>query len=135
VNARFLTVLTAPLICAMVIPFAFLDLSMTLYQAICFRVYGIPRVKRGDYIVFDRHRLAYLNAVEKFNCIYCSYGNGLIAYVQEIASRTEAYWCPIRHAQRIKTFMPRYAHFSDYGSAETYQEDLLRNRKTTQRDS
>jgi hypothetical protein len=132
VNARFLTVLTAPVIYAMVIPFAFLDLSMTLYQVICFPAYGIPRVNRGDYIVFDRHRLAYLNALEKFNCVYCSYGNGLIAYVQEIASRTEAYWCPIKHAQRMKTFMPRYANFADYGSAETYQQDLQRNRKKAQ---
>ncbi len=132
-NARFLTVLTAPVIYAMVIPFAFLDLSMTIYQTICFPAYGIPRVKRGDYIVFDRHKLAYLNALEKFNCVYCSYGNGLIAYVQEIASRTEAYWCPIKHAHRMKTFVPRYAHFADYGSAETYQEDLQRNRKEAQK--
>jgi len=135
VNARFLTVLTAPVIYAMVIPFLFLDLSITLYQAICFRAYGIPRVKRGDYIVFDRHRLAYLNGLEKFNCVYCAYGNGLIAYVQEVASRTEAYWCPIKHAQRMKTFMPRYAQFSDYGSAETYHEDLKRNREKAQEGS
>ena len=132
VNARFLTVLTAPVIYAVIVPFLFLDLSMTIYQAICFPAYGIPKVRRGDYIVFDRHKLAYLNAVEKFNCVYCSYGNGMIAYVQEIASRTEAYWCPIKHAQRMKTFMPRYAHFADYGSAETYHEDFRRNRDDVQ---
>lgn len=128
VNARFFTVLTAPVIYAVIVPFLLLDLSMTIYQTICFSAYGIPKVRRRDYIVFDRHRLAYLNVLEKFNCIYCSYANGMIAYVQEIASRTEAYWCPIKHAQRMKTFMPRYAHFSDYGSAETYHEDFKRNR-------
>ena len=133
VNARFVTVLTAPVIYAVIVPFVFLDLSMTIYQAICFPAYGIPKVRRRDYIVFDRHKLAYLNALEKFNCVYCSYGNGMIAYVQEIASRTEAYWCPIKHARRIKTFLPRYAHFSDYGSAETYREDFERNRDSARK--
>ena len=129
VNARFLSIATAPIIYAMVVPLAFLDLSMSIYQVICFTAYGVPKVRRGDYIVFDRHKLAYLNALQKFNCVYCSYGNGMIAYVQEIASRTEAYWCPIKHAQSTKTFIPRYARFSDYGSAETYHEDFERNRE------
>jgi hypothetical protein len=128
-NARFLSIATAPIIYAMVVPLAFLDLSMSIYQAICFTAYGVPKVRRGDYIIFDRHKLAYLNALQKFNCVYCSYGNGMIAYVQEIASRTEAYWCPIKHAQSTKSFMPRYARFSDYGSAETYHEDFERNRE------
>jgi len=132
-NARFISIATAPFIYAVVIPLAFLDLSMSIYQAICFPAYGIPKVRRSDYIIFDRHKLAYLNALEKFNCVYCSYGNGLIAYVQEIASRTEAYWCPIKHAQKTKTFLPRYAHFSDYGSAETYRDDVERNRKAAQK--
>ena len=132
-NARFLSIATAPIIYAVVIPLAFLDLSMSLYQAICFPAYGIPKVRRGDYIIFDRHKLAYLNALEKFNCVYCSYGNGIIAYAQEIASRTESYWCPIKHAQRTGTFMPRYARFSDYGSAETYREDFDKNREAARK--
>lgn len=132
-NARLLSIATAPIIYAVFVPLAFLDLSMSIYQAICFRAYGIPRVRRADYIVFDRHKLAYLNAMEKFNCVYCSYGNGMIAYVQEIASRTEAYWCPIKHADRVKTFMPRYARFSDYGSAETYRDDFDRNREAARK--
>jgi hypothetical protein len=132
-NARFLSIATAPIIYAVVIPLAFLDLSMSIYQAICFPAYGIPKVRRGDYIIFDRHKLAYLNGLEKFNCIYCSYGNGIIAYAQEIASRTESYWCPIKHAQRTRTFMPRYARFSDYGSAETYREDFDKNREAARK--
>lgn len=132
-NARFLSIATAPIIYAMVVPIAFLDLTMSIYQVICFRAYGVPRVRRRDYVIFDRHKLAYLNAVEKFNCVYCSYGNGVIAYVQEIASRTEAYWCPIKHAHRTKTFMPRYARFSDYGSAETYRDDFVKNREAARK--
>jgi hypothetical protein len=132
-NARFLSIATAPIIYAMVVPIVFLDLTMSIYQEICFRAYGVPRVRRRDYVIFDRHKLAYLNAVEKFNCVYCSYANGVIAYVQEIASRTEAYWCPIKHAHRTKTFMPRYAHFSDYGSAETYRDDFAKNREAARK--
>jgi hypothetical protein len=132
-KAKFLSIATAPIIYAMFVPLAFLDLSMTIYQSICFRAYGIPRVRHRDHIVFDRHKLAYLNALQKFNCVYCSYGNGIVSYAQEIASRTEAYWCPIKHAQSTQTFMPRYARFSDYGSAETFHEDFERNREAARK--
>jgi hypothetical protein len=87
--ARPLVVITAPVIYSVIVPLVLLDLFITVYQAICFPVYGIPKVRRRDYLVFDRHHLAYLNALEKLNCAYCSYANGLIAYVREIASRTE----------------------------------------------
>ncbi len=76
--ARPMTLLSAPLIYAMVVPLMLLDLSLTLYQAVCFRVYGIEKVRRGDYLIYDRSQLAYLNAIEKLNCTYCSYANGLI---------------------------------------------------------
>ena len=81
-------------------------------------------MRRRDYLVFDRHHLAYLNALEKLNCAYCSYANGLIAYVREIASRTEQYWCPIKHARRLIGAHANYATFEDYGDAEGYQRRL-----------
>lgn len=84
-GARPLVILTAPVIYAVIVPLVLLDLFVILYQAVCFPVYGIARVRRADYLVFDRHHLAYLNALEKLNCAYCSYANGLIAYVREIA--------------------------------------------------
>jgi hypothetical protein len=122
--ARPLVILTAPVIYAMIVPLVLLDLFVSLYQAICFPVYRIPKVRRGDYIIFDRHYLAYLNAIEKLNCAYCSYANGLIAYVREIAARTEQYWCPIKHARRVIGAHARYAMFDDYGDAEGYQKRL-----------
>jgi hypothetical protein len=100
-NARPLVVLTAPVIYVVIVPLVLLDLFVTIYQRVCFPVYGVPKVNRGDYLIFDRHHLAYLNALEKLNCAYCSYANGLIAYVREIAGRTEQYWCPIKHARRV----------------------------------
>jgi hypothetical protein len=94
----------------------------------CFPVYGIPRVRRRDYLAFDRGQLAYLNAIEKLNCAYCSYANGLLAYVREIASRTEEYWCPIKHARRVLGVHPRYGRFVDYGDGDAYRHDLERLR-------
>lgn len=133
-GARPLVVLTAPVIYSGIVPLVLLDLFVTLYQAVCFPVYGIAKVRRGDYLVFDRHHLAYLNALEKLNCAYCSYANGLIAYAREIASRTEEYWCPIKHARRVIGTHARYAGFEDYGDAEGFRRDLTAHRESLERD-
>jgi hypothetical protein len=127
-NARPLVVLTAPVIYSLIVPIVLIDLCMTIYQAICFPVYGIAKVRRGDYFVFDRAHLAYLNAIEKLNCAYCTYANGVFAYIGEIASRTEEYWCPIKHARRAVGTHARYAGFEDYGDAEAYRSQLERHR-------
>lgn len=123
-TARPLVVLTAPVIYSLIIPFVVLDIWVSIYQAICFRVYGIQQVKRGKYLIFDRSALQYLNALEKLNCAYCSYCNGVAAYVREVASRTEQYWCPIKHAKRVVGAHPRYALFQDYGDSDHYREQL-----------
>jgi hypothetical protein len=121
-HARLRNFLTAPLIYSLSVILLLLDLSVSIYQVICFPIYGIKRVKRSDYLIFDRRHLAYLNILEKINCGYCSYANGLIGYVREIAARTEQYWCPIKHAERIRAAHPRYSHFLDYGDAERYHD-------------
>ena len=92
-SSRVRSVLSAPFIYAMIIPIVFFDLTITVYQHICFRLYVIRRVKRADYIVLDRQNLAYLNFIEKLNCVYCGYGNGVVAYSREVIARTEQYWC------------------------------------------
>jgi len=120
-NARPTAVLTAPLIYSLIIPLLLLDLSATIYQAVCFPAYGIEKARRKDYFIFDRHHLAYLNALEKLNCAYCSYANGLIAFVREIAGRTEQYWCPIKHARRAIATHEHYRAFVEYGDADAYR--------------
>ena len=69
--------------------------------------------RTGDDLVFDRHRLGYLNAIEKVHCVYCGYANGLVAYAREIAARTEQYFCPIKHAAPIAAPHDRYHLFAD----------------------
>lgn len=128
-DARPLNILTAPIIYAGFIPFLLLDMFVTVYQAVCFPVYGIPKVCRADYLVFDREELPYLNFIEKFNCFYCSYGNGVASYVREIGARTEQYWCPIKHARRIRDAHEHYHKFFEFGDAESFAKGLERLRE------
>ncbi len=123
-NAKLRHVISAPIIYALFIPLLLVDMAVTLYQWLCFPLYGIPCVRRRDYLIFDRTHLAYLNLIEKINCAYCSYGNGLASYIKEIVARTEQYWCPIKHARRVLQAHPYYGGFADYGDAENYRDKL-----------
>ena len=133
-RTRFLVLLSAPLIYAGWIPFLLLDLFVTLYQAVCFPIFHIPKVKRSDYLVFDREDLPYLNLIEKFNCFYCSYGNGIAGYTREVAARTEQYWCPIKHARRLRDAHSRYPQFFEHGDGEALRQGLSRLRQQYQDD-
>lgn len=62
---------------------------------------------RGDCLVFDRRHLGRLNFIEKFQCTYCEYGNGLMGFMAEILG-TQA----------------RYNRFLDYGGADAYEAKL-----------
>jgi len=124
-NSTLRNAASAPFIYAMIVPLVILDITVTVYQHICFRLYGIRRVRRRRYVVLDRHQLAYLNGVEKLNCVYCGYGNGVISYAREIIARTEQYWCPIKHARKALGRHRRYAEFTAFGDAENYRSKLI----------
>jgi hypothetical protein len=123
-SSPLLVAVTAPVIYSLAIPFLLVDLWVSIYQAICFRVYGIPQVRRGRYMIFDRTGLPYLNALEKLNCAFCSYVNGVIAYVREVAARTEQYWCPIKHTRRVIGSHARYDGFQTFGDGAAYRLHL-----------
>jgi hypothetical protein len=129
-HSRWPVLLTAPLIYAGWPVFALLDGFVSLYQAVCFPVYGIPRVRRYEHLVFDRAGLPYLNLLERLNCFYCSYGNGVVSYAREVAARTEQYWCPIKHARRVTGAHGRYPEFFAHGDAEAFRlgQERLRAR-------
>lgn len=124
VTDRPQNLITGPIIYSMIIPLVITDVFITFYQHTCFPIYGIKKVRRGNYIVFDRQNLHYLNFIEKFHCTYCAYGSGMIAYISEIVARTEQYFCPIKHARKILGTHNRYAQFLDFGDAEDYQGKL-----------
>jgi hypothetical protein len=117
-------VLTAPFIYALLPLLLLLDVFASLYHAVCFPLLGIPKVRRSDYLIFDRGHLAYLNLLEMVNCAYCSYGTGLLSYLTEIVARTEQYWCPIKHAHRVLAAHSHYRHFTEFGDAESFRRDL-----------
>jgi hypothetical protein len=124
VTDRPQNLITGPIIYSMIIPLVITDLFISFYQLSCFPIYGIKKVKRSNYIVFDRQQLHYLNFIEKFHCTYCAYGSGMIAYISEIVARTEQYFCPIKHARKVLGTHARYVHFLDYGDAENYEGKL-----------
>jgi hypothetical protein len=124
VTNRPQNLITGPIIYSMIFPMLILDLCVSFYQATCFPIYGIVKVRRGNYIVFDRQQLEYLNFIEKFHCAYCEYGNGLMGYMREILARTEEYFCPIKHAHKILGTHGRYNRFLDYGDAADYETKL-----------
>ena len=116
--------LVSPIVYSLIIPVVIFDIMIFIYQLICLPVYKIPKVRRSDYIVIDHHKLQYLNYIERFNCVYCSYAGGIIAYVQEVAARSELYWCPIKHSQRVENTHSHYHDFLPYGDAEAYVNEL-----------
>ena len=126
--------ISGPIIYGLIFPLVAFDIAISFYQSICFRLYGISRVKRSDYYIFDHRHLAYLNLFEKVNCLYCSYAAGVINYSREIASRTEQYWCPIKHAHKMIDVHRRYTDFLDYGSADDFHNKMQQIRTELQKE-
>ncbi len=105
----------APFIYLVLVPLALLDAAASLYQSVCFRLWGLPRARRQDFFRIDRHKLAYLTPLQKLNCAYCGYANGVLAFATEVASRTEQYWCPIQHETDPAAPHSRYGSFIAFG--------------------
>jgi len=124
-----LHLLASPLVYSMIVPAILFDVLLFIYQQVVFRIFKFKFIKRSDYIRFDRQYLGYLNIVEKLNCMYCSYFNGLMQYASAIASRTELYFCPIKHAKKVVYEHEHYKDFLQYGDEEEYQEKLEALRK------
>ncbi len=124
VTSRPQNLITGPIIYSMIVPLLILDTFVSIYQATCFPIYKVSKVRRADYIVLDRQHLDYLNFFQKLHCTYCAYGAGLIAYTSEIVARTEQYFCPIKHAHKILGAHKRYDDFLDYGDATDYEAKL-----------
>lgn len=121
-NTPVRDLLSIPFIYMMVIPAVVLDFFLTIYQYTAFFLYRIPRVKRSEYFIYERRFLDYLNWLEKINCLYCSYVNGLFAYAVEIGARTERYWCPLKATHHPKFTHSLYNDFADYGNPEEWRE-------------
>lgn len=119
---RFQHLLSAPLIYFQFFPVLVLDVSIEIYHRFCFPLYGLKYVKRSKYVKIDRHKLKYLNPVEKAHCMYCGYVNGFLAYAVAIAGETEKYWCGIMHEKKRGFKKPKHhKDFLAYNDEEAYQ--------------
>ncbi len=116
--------LAAPVIYGMVIPAVILDIALFVYTYTVSKIFKIKFVKRGDYVVFDRQYLGYLNVMEKLNCMYCSYFNGMMQYAAAIAGATELYFCPIKHAKKVAYDHQFFTRYFAYGDSKAYREKL-----------
>lgn len=116
-------IIVIPIVSTCIIPLSFFDLWVEIYHRICFPLYGIPYVKRGDYIRIDRHKLDYLNIFQKIYCVYCGYANGAIQYWVKIAAETEYYWCGIQHNESDTFIAPaHHRDFIKYGDKDEFKE-------------
>lgn len=119
-------IISIPFIYLPCIPLIVLDLCIELYHQVGFRLYGIPRIKRSNYIVFDRAQLSYVKGIDKLHCTYCAYANGFLEYAVAIAGATEAYWCGIKHNNFDGYVEPRHhKDFAQYGDEEDFKKKYI----------
>ena len=126
--------LSGPFTLLMAIPLVFLDICLEIYHHTAFRLLGIPRVPRANYVRIDRHKLAYLTPAQKLFCAYCGYANGLLPYAVRIAAESEKYWCAVMHASHgdNDTFItpPHHRDFLPHNDKDAYTSEW-RKYKTT----
>ena len=131
-KARIYRFLSTPFILGLAIPILILDLLIEIYHRICFFLYGIEYVKRNNYVrVWDRGKLGYLNPLQKIFCVYCGYVNGVFPYWSEIASRTERYWCGIKHKMdgnmKLRESHKTFAEYNDVNEFHTKYKNCKLN--------
>ena len=105
-----------------------IDISMEIYHHICFPIYGLKKIDRSQYIqITDRAKLDYLSPLDKINCMYCGYANGLFPYLAQICKSTETYWCGIMHDSKYPQLKGREHHkdFLPYGDEEALSKSTL----------
>ena len=115
-------IISMPFIYMMIVPAGLLDLFLIMYNRTALPLYRISPVKRSDHFIYDRQFLDYLNIIQKINCFYCSYVNGLFSFASEIGAQTERYWCPLKAAKNPKFHHSLYKEFADYGNPEEWNE-------------
>jgi hypothetical protein len=117
-----------PFIYGLIPSLLLLHVFLEIYHQVSFRLYHLPLVNRSSYIRIDRHKLSYLTPIQKLNCLYCSYANGLLRYAAQIAAETEKYWCGIKHKPSPEYIEPEHhAEFTEYANKKQYEQKYPRH--------
>jgi hypothetical protein len=96
-NKTFNHIISGPFIYGLGIALVLFHIVLEIYHQAAFRLYNLELVDYQKYIKIDRYKLSKLTFLQKINCVYCGYANGLLAYAVVIAAETEKYWCGIKH--------------------------------------
>ena len=122
-------ILSIPFIWGMLFFFIAFDVALEIYHQICFRLYKIPLVNRKKYVKIDRHKLKYLSFLDKMRCVYCGYGNGILAYAVKVTGETEKYWCGIKHEKDKKFAEPKHQkNFAEFGDNADFEQKYLKEK-------
>jgi hypothetical protein len=78
--ARVLTGGTAMYICLPFIVLQHIFYLFFFYNVLLFHLIGLPRLKFTNYVVVDRYKIEALPWLDRFNCMYCGYANGLYMF-------------------------------------------------------
>ncbi len=96
------------------LPLVLLDLYTMFYHWSYFGYFDFPKVKRADFVRFDRLNLSKLTVFQKINCLYCEYANGVIAYIKTVINCTEIYSCAIKYQYPRPGTEHHTNHFYDF---------------------
>lgn len=119
-NIKYL--LSTPFIYGMIVPMLFFHILIEIYHRVCFYLYDMEYIDYRNHFRFDRHRIGGISPLQKFNCIYCEYGNGLASFTKEVIGKTEAFWCPIKHEDSPESPHAYYQQFMEYGNGRNFEE-------------
>lgn len=62
---------------------AHLTFTVLLYQWLVCPLLGIKHVRWKDYVIIDRHRIKALSRIDRLNCKFCGYANGLCGMMNQ----------------------------------------------------
>lgn len=112
----FLAILGIVYIYAEVVFIVLVHLVCWLHHVVVFTIFRIPKPRLRDFMIFDRGRLTKLTWMQRIGCVYCSYVNGVAAWVKATANATEIYACAIKHAitKRGMEHQERYYEYQDF---------------------
>ena len=122
-RSRPINLITGPIIYMMIFPILLIDIFVSFYQWTCFPVYGIPKISRKNYIIFDRQELRYLDWISKFHCTYCAYAVGVVAFVAQVIDTTEEYFCPIKHHSKKRLLKHSKSKFLAFDESDNFDFD------------
>lgn len=125
--------ISTPFIYGMLIPMIIFHILIELYHRIVFSLYDIEYVDYKQHFIFKRYKLNKLTLLQKINCIYCEYGNGLASYIKSIIGKTEVYWCPIKNGRNKNFTHEYYNKFIDVDNVENFEfhRENMRNEVQT----